>query len=122
MTSFKDLLKISSIPVLVASLCCIAPVVLVLLGLSTVAAAVSLTDVLYGQYKWIFRGVGLALLIASLVFYFRRKKNICTLDQAKRQRNKIVNTSIAALIISIIGYGVVYYGLELFARVASNEY
>lgn len=35
-----DVLKISSLPVVFASLCCLSPVLLVLLGLSTVSFAI----------------------------------------------------------------------------------
>lgn len=122
MPKLKELFKITWIPVFLASLCCIAPVVLVLLGLATVSAAISLTDVLYGQYRWVFRGVGLAALAFSLFVYFRRRKDTCTIDKAKRNKNKIINTTIAALIVGVIGYVAVYWGLELFARIASSEY
>ncbi len=99
----KELLKVTGIPVVFASLCCLAPVVLVLLGLSGIAFASSLTDNLYGNYKWVFRGIGLFLLGISLLIYFRGK-GICTLDQAKKQRNKIINTILIVLVAGIFGY------------------
>lgn len=101
--NWKDLLKITGIPVLFASLCCLAPIILVLFGLSTVAFAASLSNVLYGQYNWVFRGIGLVLLAISLFIYFR-SKGICTIDQAKKQRIKIVNTILIVLIVAVIGY------------------
>ena len=76
---------------------------MVLLGLGTVSFAASLSDVLYGQYKWVFRGVGLLLLAVALVIYFR-KKNICTLDDVKKNRRKVVNTILIVLIASIAAY------------------
>jgi hypothetical protein len=118
----RETIKLTWLPVLVASLCCLTPVVLVLLGLATVSAAVSLTDVLYGQYKWLFRGVGLLLLAGSVALYVRRTKGICTLDAAKRRRSEIVNVSMFVLIVGLVGYGVVYYALEYFSRLASSEY
>ena len=101
--NLKELLKITGIPVVAASLCCLTPVVLVLLGLGGVAFATSLSDTLYGSYKWAFRAVGLVLLGISLLIYFR-SKGICTIDQVKRQRRKIINTALLALVIGIIGY------------------
>lgn len=100
---FKELLKITGIPVVAASLCCLTPVILVLLGLGGVAFATSLSDTLYGQYRWIFRAAGLVLLGISLLVYFRGK-GICTINQVKRQRRKIINTVLLALVIGIIGY------------------
>lgn len=74
-----------------------------LLGLGTVSFAGSLANTLYGDYKWVFRGIGLVLLIISLILYFR-KRGICTLDQAKRQLNEIINTVLIALIAAVVGY------------------
>jgi len=97
------MLKVTGIPVLFASLCCMGPLILVLLGLSGVAFAASLTDVLYGQYRWAFRGLGLALLAVSLFIYFRTK-GICTIDQVKRKRRFVLNTILIALITGIVLY------------------
>jgi len=105
----KDIVRITGIPVVVASLCCLAPVILVLLGLSTVAFAASLSDVLYGQYKWLFRLVGLVLLGISTYYYLRRHKGICTIDQVVRRRNEIINIVAVALIAGVLGYVVWLY-------------
>ena len=102
--SIKEALKISSLPVVFASLCCLSPVILVLLGLSTVSFASSLADTLYGDYAWYFRGAGLVLLTIALIYYFRRKKGICTIDEVKRRRNEIINIVAITLIVSILGY------------------
>ena len=102
-TTWKDVLKITAVPAFVAGLCCFSPIVLVLFGLSSVAFASSLADTFYGQYKWAFRAVGLLFLTVSLWFYFR-KKGICTVDEAKRNRNKIINTVIIVLIATIALY------------------
>ena len=99
----RDMFHIVGIPVVAASLCCLSPVILVLLGLGTVSFAGSLADTLYGDYKWMFRGIGLALLGLSLILYFR-KRGVCTLDQAKRRRNEIINTVLIALIAAVAGY------------------
>lgn len=99
----KEIFRVVSLPVLFASMCCLSPIILVLLGVSTVTVAASLTDVLYGQYKWIFRSVGLFLLAGSIVIYLRRQ-GVCTLDQAKRERNRIVNIVLSTLIAGVLGY------------------
>ena len=108
MVSMKELFKITGIPVLFASLCCLSPIILLLFGIGTVSYAASLTDLLYGQYKWIFRGVGLILLAVSLVIYFRKKK-ICTIDQVKKRKNEVINTILVVLISAVVAYVVWLY-------------
>ncbi len=104
MKNIKDILKISSIPVALASLCCLSPIILVLLGISTVSFASSLADTLYGDYKWIFRIVGLIALLGSLTYYLRTKKGVCTLDDVKRRRNEIINYIAVTIVVGILGY------------------
>jgi len=104
MKALHDALKISSLPVIFASLCCLSPVILVLLGLSTVSFASSLADTLYGDYKWYFRGVGLITLAVAIVYYLRGAKGICTIDEVKKRRNEIINIVAISLIASVLGY------------------
>jgi NADH:ubiquinone oxidoreductase subunit 6 (subunit J) len=92
----KGILLFSLAAGIIGGLCCLTPIVLVLLGLATVAAAADLGNVLYGDYRWVFRLAALIFLGAGLVVYFRAK-GICTLDQAKRQRNRIINASLLIL-------------------------
>jgi len=96
-TDRKGVFVLSALAALVGGLCCLTPVVLVLLGLASISAAASLGNVLYGDYHWEFRLVALAFLALALVIYFRRQ-GICTLDQARRERNRIINTSLLVLI------------------------
>lgn len=103
MDKVKELLNLTGIPVFIASLCCLAPVVLVLVGLSTVSFAASLTNVLDGQYRLLFLLAGVVSLVVSLVFYFR-KRGICTIDQAKRRRNEIINKVLIVFSVAAVGY------------------
>ena len=109
--------KISAIPVVFASLCCLSPVILVAFGLASVSFAASLATTLYGTYKWAFRAVGLILLIASVVAYLRRERNICTIDDAIRRRNEVLNTAAIALVIGALGYVVFLYVIVHYAGV-----
>jgi hypothetical protein len=104
MKKINELLKISSLPVFLASLCCLSPVILVLLGVASASFASSLADTLYGDYKWVFRGVGLLALLGSLYYYLTRQKGICTIDEAKRRRNEIINYLALTLIVGVAGY------------------
>lgn len=114
---FKDILKISSLPVLVASLCCLSPIVILLTGLGSVAFASSLADTLYGDYKWLFRIAGLIFLAVALVIYLRRTKGICTIDEAKRRRNEIINIIVLSLTASVVGYFFFLYVVVHYAGV-----
>jgi hypothetical protein len=99
----KAVLIFSSAAALIGGLCCLTPIVLVLLGLASVSVAASLGNVFYGDYKWLFRASGLLFLSVALIVYFRRQ-GICTLDEAKRQRDRLVNISMIVLVMSIGAY------------------
>ncbi len=92
----RSILVFSVIAGVIAGLCCLTPIVLVMLGLATVSVAADLGNVLYGEYRWVFRGTALAFLAVGLLFYFR-KRGICTLDQARHQRHRILNVSLVVL-------------------------
>jgi len=113
----KDIFKISSVPVLVASLCCVTPIVVLLAGVGSVTVASTLADTLYGEYKWLFRLAGLAILGIAVLIYLRGQKGICTLDDAKRRRNEIFNIAITALAAGIVGYIVFLYVIVHYAGV-----
>src|SRR3989344_7139570 len=87
-----------------AGLCCFTPAVLVLLGLSSVSFASSLSDTLYGTYKWAFRGAAFLFLLAALAWYFYKKEKICTLDAAKRNSTRIINMVLLAILIAVVLY------------------
>lgn len=103
-STLKEAVRFSALPVVFASLCCLSPIILVLLGLSTVSFASSLADILYGDYAWYFRGTGFVLLAVAIIYYLRRTKGICTLDDAKKRRNEIINVVLLFLIVAVIGY------------------
>ena len=95
----RSLWKLIGGSAFMASMCCFPSVVLVLFGLASVSTAAALSDNLY----WGYNGMGWfrpLLLIAStmmvvvgLVVYFR-KEGICSLNEAKRQRQRVINTSL----------------------------
>ena len=102
----RGVIAISALAGLIGGLCCATPIVLVLLGLASITMAADLGNVLYGDYRWIFRLVALAFMALALWFYFRRR-GICTLDQARRERNRIINTSLVVLIFAVGIYFVI---------------
>ena len=106
--NWKDLLKITGVPVLFASLCCLSPLVLVFLGLSSVSFASSLADTFYGQYKWAFRSIGIFLLVITTLLYFRHRRGICSLDAIRKKRREIINSVLLILITSLTGLSLIH--------------
>ena len=105
----KDLWKVIAGSTLIASMCCLPSVVLVMLGLATVSTGAALSDALYwGEegYGW-FRPLMVLIAAVSvgvgLTLYFRNQ-GICTLDQAKQERRKVVNTSLLVVSITYVCY------------------
>ena len=110
----KSMWKLISGSAVLASMCCLPSVVLVLFGLASVSTAAAVSDTLYwglDGYQW-FRpavsALSLILIISGLVVYFR-SKGICTIDQAKRERKRIINISLTVLISSYLLYLVFNY-------------
>ena len=93
----KAVWLLSTVVGILGGLCCLAPIVLVLFGLAGISAAASLGNVLYGDYHWYFRIFALLCLTAGLVIYFRRR-GICTLEDAKRQRTRVINVALLAIL------------------------
>lgn len=54
--------------------CCVYPVALVLLGLSSAAAAVDLGNLLFERWGWAFRSAGAAFALAALWIQRRRAR------------------------------------------------
>jgi len=99
----KGIFLISTLAGIIGGLCCVTPIVLVMLGLASISVATDLGNVLYGQYRWLFRGGALLFLALALFFYFR-SRGICTLDAVRRERNRIINTSLLVLIFAVGTY------------------
>jgi len=105
----KSLWKLIGGSAFLASMCCIPSVVLVLFGLASVSSAAALSNDLYwgtNGMSW-FRPalsvLSLVLVALGLVLYFRND-GICTLDEVRRQRKRIVNTSVVALTLAVLVY------------------
>ena len=92
-----------------ASMCCFPSVVLVLFGLASVSSAAALSNDLYwgtngmGWFRPVLSAISIMLVLAGLVMYFR-SEGICSLNEAKRQRKRIINTSILVLSLALVTY------------------
>lgn len=98
----------------IALLCCVSPIVLVLLGLSTVSGAIALGYNLYDNYKVYFVGASLIFLTAALYLHFRKNK-ICTIEGVKTHKNIII----VAVIVMVLTYIFWYYFTTWLAGLAS---
>ena len=94
-----------------ASMCCFPSIVLVLFGLASVSTAAALSNDLYwgtngmGWFRPTLMMLSVIMVSAGLVFYFR-KQGICSLDEAKQQRQRIINTTLVVFILSALAYTV----------------
>jgi len=100
----KGLWKWISSSAVLASMCCLPSVVLVMFGLASVSTAAALSDTLYwGPFRyWLYLATAL-FLASGLVRYFRAD-GICTLDDVKRERQKVINTSLLVITTTIVVY------------------
>jgi magnesium-transporting ATPase (P-type) len=101
-----------------ASMCCLPSVVLVMFGLASVSTAAALSDTLYwGPFRPILYGFTLIFIGVGLTFHFR-SQGICTLDEAKQQRTRIINTAMLVLIASLVTYLFFNYVILEFVGIA----
>ena len=84
-----------------SSLCCVGALVLVLLGIGTVSAALSLT-----QYRPYFIVLGLAFMAAATWYHFKRS---CNDGACKLDKKQFIATALAvyAVILVVLLYAVV---------------
>lgn len=99
---------------LVGISCCVSPVVLVLLGLSSVSFAISLGNTLYYQYGWYFRGAALLLAAAGVMGILRGRRS-CSLRGARAQWRLLLTVCVVMVIVYVALYGLTAY----LARAAS---
>ena len=99
---------------LVGIACCVSPVALVLLGLSSVSFALSLGNTLYYEYGWYFRGAALLLAAAGVVAILRRRKS-CSVRGLREQWRLLLSVALAMVIV----YGALYWLTSYLARIAA---
>ncbi len=101
----RPLAAIATVSALTASMCCLPSVVWVLFaGSSAIVAANELSNDLY--YSWIryaLYAVSLLMMSGGLAIYFRNR-GICDLDDFRRERKRVINTSLALFTVTVVGY------------------
>lgn len=92
---------------LLSCMCCMPSVLFVGLGLMSISAGDALSKGLYfGPTRWILYTVSVAILAYGLVRHFR-SQGICDLDAAKRERRRILNTTLTVFAVSALVYFIV---------------
>lgn len=104
---FVEMVRLALPSAIVASLCCLSPLVFVLFGASVTSFGVVLFTRTLGPYEWAFFLAGLAAFAASLTIYFR-SRNICTLDQVRARRREVINTALLGGVVAAIVFAVIY--------------
>ena len=95
-------------------MCCLPSVIMVMFGLSSVTTAAALSDTLYWGTDgyWWFRPTLLTasaiMVIVGLISYFR-KQGVCTFDDVKKDRRRVVNVSLLVLTIAFVSYMIFNY-------------
>lgn len=98
----------------IALLCCVSPIVFVLLGLSSVSGAIALGYFLFDNFKLYFVGASLLFLSIALYIHFRRRK-MCNLQGLKDNKNLII----VSIFVMIVTYIFWYYFTTWLANLAS---
>jgi len=85
---------------LVGSLCCVTPVVLVLIGLSGVSGAMALAGTLQQNFRWtLFIPLGALFLIGSLYVHIKKRAGVCNVRTIKHYKAYVISTIIFAVVI-----------------------
>jgi hypothetical protein len=99
-----------------AILCCVSPVVLFLVGVSTATEAITLGDRLYYGYAWYFRGAGLAIAIVATVIYLGRRRS-CTLRGAAANWRTLLGIAV----VMVVSYAALYTATGDLAALGSHR-
>ncbi|MFQ5834710.1 MAG: cation transporter [bacterium] len=92
---------------ILASLCCIGPLVIILFGSGTVSFALSIS-----QYKPYFLGLAFLFMVSAIVLHLRKKNKTCgihcfSLEGLKREKPFILSVILSMVIIYVLSLYVV---------------
>ena len=98
----KKPLLIGLIGGLIAALCCITPLVLLLIGLGSVSMILA-----FGKYGYVFFILGALFISVALWIYYQKTNKTCSVEDKKKQKYYIL----ATLIIMVLVYVFIKYWL-----------
>lgn len=105
-SSNKEAVKMGFLPGIIATLCCLGPLILIMLGLASASTALS-----FAMYNRYFIVLGIVILSFSLWFFIRKRRQIicsgCSTKQEERW--KIFYLIIFSASISVLIYGFIFY-------------
>ena len=103
--SITGLASLVGLSAIISSLCCLPSVIWVLFaGSSAIVAADSLSnDLYYSSFRYLLYSISIMMLIIGLIIYFRNR-GICTLDDAKKNQRRVINTILGTFTITLIVY------------------
>lgn len=88
----------------IGGLCAFIPVVLVILGITTVAVGASVFNILFGQYEWVFLGGAGLFLVGFLIWYFYKVENIRSFAEFKKDSKRFTVFALFTVVISAVTY------------------
>lgn len=103
-TLWSWVLKVAATMGLTGMICCVAPMVLFMLGLMGGIYAISFANFFYhpdgsaALGAWLLRGVAAVVGIAGFWIYWK-KQNQCSIDPARKRKNLIL----AGILIAVLG-------------------
>ena len=119
---FKWGMSVAASVGLAGMLCCVAPMVLFMLGLMGGAYAISFANFFYeddgaaGTGAWILRGIAVVIGVVGFLMY-RRQQNQCSIDPDRKKKNLVLVT----LMIAVFGVGF-FFSLEAISSWYFDEY
>ena len=60
-------------------------------------------DLYYSWFRYALYAASLSMMSVGLIIYFRNR-GICDLDDVRRERKRVVNTSMALFTATVLGY------------------
>ncbi|MFB6215879.1 MAG: hypothetical protein ABEJ72_02785 [Candidatus Aenigmatarchaeota archaeon] len=96
----KEGIGIGTLSGLIASLCCLGPVVIFLLGLSSVFG---LTGLCMIEFRPVFITLGVVTLVSGTVLWLRKEEGSCDVNAAAKNKEMIA-VSIVVMVVSYFAF------------------
>lgn len=88
----------------IGGLCAFIPIMLVMLGITTVTVGATLADTLVGQYEWVFVGSAVLFLMGAFIWHFYKVENIRSFDVLKKNGKRVIVFTLFTVAISVATY------------------
>lgn len=102
---YTSIIGISSLAGLIASLCCVTPVVLVLFGITSVSFASALDYQLDSNYEAAFVLLGMATLFLGIWVYYKKNRLFLSDNVGK---TRLINYLIIGMVFFLVAYLIIH--------------